>query len=310
MKPKLAKNKATNSNSTITQQDDYIYTLQDLQYPHWNDPQAAKMAPYIRTFGQDRPNFVFYQPPVSDDEQVVDQHVIDPVAQTTPVETPIDQVVKNTKTYQNQSESEPTIEYQDLVQSVENYWQQDRADQIPTVETKTVKPNSTTAMIISPAVNEVIFAQHQLVKTKIVTNDVYEQRSSFLDWLVAGWVAFLFTIAVLIGLTFVVFNYQNDTKWISEPNFQAAVGILGALAAAMFLIVLITQFVLLSKIIKYPKQPNWITLGLKRQNHYAFFACLPIIAMLTNISYYHQLKKLINAQKSQQIRSAQVVVNG
>lgn len=308
MKPKLAKTKV--SNSTITQQDDYVYTLQDLQYPEWNDPQAAKMAPYIRTFGQDRPNFVFYQPLVSDDEQVVDQSIDDAITQVIVAKTPVDQVVENIKDQQHQSESEPTITYQELIQSVEKHWQQDQPEQIPVLQTETAKQDATTAIIISPAVNEVVFAHQQLVKTKIVTNDVYEQRSSFLDWLVAGWVAFLFTIAVLIGLTVVVFNYQNDTKWISEPNFQAAVGILGALASAMFLIVLISQFVLLSKIIKYPKQPNWITLGLKRQIHYCFFACLPIIAMLTNISYYHQLKKLINAQKNQQIQSAQVVVNG
>lgn len=302
MKPKLAKSKVSHSNSIVSQQDDYIYVLQDLQYPQWNDPQAAKMAPYIRTFGQDRPNFVFYQPPVSDDEQVVDQSVVAPVAQTTSIES--------SQTHQNQSASEPAMTYQDLVQSVEKHWQQNQPDQSHLLQNETAKQDSTTAMILSPAVNEVVFAQHQLVKTKIVTNDVYEHRSSFLDWLVAGWVALLFTIALLIGLTVVVLNFQNDTKWISEPNFQAAVGILGALAAAMFLIVLITQFVLLSKIIKYPKQPNWINLGLKRQGHYCFFACLPIIAMLTNISYYHQLKKLTNAQKNQQIQSAQVVVNG
>ena len=32
----------------------------ELNYPQWNDPEVAKMAPYIKTFGQSRPGFQLY----------------------------------------------------------------------------------------------------------------------------------------------------------------------------------------------------------------------------------------------------------
>ena len=32
----------------------------ELNYPQWNDPEAAQMAPYIKTFGQSRPGFQLY----------------------------------------------------------------------------------------------------------------------------------------------------------------------------------------------------------------------------------------------------------
>ena len=112
--------------------------INELNYPQWNDPEAAQMAPYIKTFGQSRPGFKLYSDAetlllglgVVNDKlkpNLVDEEVVIKTEQqeiVTNLQTAIDSNVEVIKTpeivYQVRQQTSHLLEW--LVQKTNQFW--------------------------------------------------------------------------------------------------------------------------------------------------------------------------------------------
>ena len=246
----------------------------EFNYPQWNDPEAIKMAPYIKTFGQSRPGFKLY----SDAETLLLGLGVN-IEQPKPTN-----LVDLVATTQAQEIANPQV--------LSNNMQADQGE------------------FITPAINQVLPYQPTLVKVINPDEQLDETRSSFKGWLIWGFLTLLFAIGLFLGLGFFVIEWQDPSKWMNPPAYQTNVGVLATLATIFFLYTISAQIFLTITSIKINRDHQWQKIGVKLSAWSKIAPAIPILGLIAGAwTYFLKIEPALLRQNKNQLSHQQIIIN-
>ena len=246
----------------------------ELNYPQWNDPEAAQMAPYIKTFGQSRPGFQLY----SNAELLL----IDP-ALTRPAE--ISEVIDN-----HPRDLDPINP--------------------PVANLDPNSPLTDATSFTSPAIVKVLphLGNQSLVQVVNANHKMKATRSAFKDYLCFAIINLFISVAIAIGFGLFVSKFQDQSQWINPPAYWSNFSILLILTMLFFVYAIVYQSILVYQTYQIKNDRQWQAIGTHITWLWIIITAIPILGLFASVATYcRKIRKPLGRQNELAIMNLQVV---